>query len=192
MRYTKINNVLDIGKDLMKKYVKDGDIVLDCTIGNGNDTLLLAELVGPTGKVYGFDIQEIAIENTKKLLETNSLNGNINLFLDSHEYIDKYIHEYLDLIIYNLGYLPGGDKSIKTNSITTIKSIKKSLALLKDNGILIIIVYPGHPGGIEEKLSLDKLFSKLDQKEFNVLKHEFINQINHPPILYLIEKSKSN
>ncbi len=66
LKYDKIYNVVPIVRRLMKDYVKPGDMTLDCTIGNGNDTLLLAKLVGPMGRVYGFDIQEKAIENTKK------------------------------------------------------------------------------------------------------------------------------
>lgn len=191
MKYNKINNVLNIGRDIIKTYVSEGDVVVDCTLGNGNDTLLLAQLVGTRGRVYGFDIQETAIYNTKELLRKNSIETNIELFLDSHENIDQYLHEVIDLIVYNLGYLPGGDKSIKTSSSSTIKSIEKSLGLLKKNGILLVTVYPGHPGGIEEKLAIENLFSSLKQQDFHVLKYEFINQINHPPILYFIEKSKT-
>src|SRR5699024_6431733 len=86
----------------MKDYIEKGDTVLDCTVGNGQDTLLLAQLVGEGGKVYGFDIQKDAIMNTRRLLLKNKLNTNVELFLDSHEYIDNYIYEKLDLIVYNL------------------------------------------------------------------------------------------
>lgn len=190
LKYDKIYNVVPIVRRLMKDYVKPGDMALDCTIGNGNDTLLLAKLVGPMGRVYGFDIQEKAIENTKKLLKDECGIDNIILIKDSHEYIDKYINENLDFIIYNLGYLPGGDKNIKTCASSTVKSIKKSLKLLRENGIICVTVYPGHNGGRDEKLAIDDLFSGLDQRYFNVLKHEFINQKNNPPILYVLEKAK--
>lgn len=191
MNYNKINNVLSISQDLIKRYVKQGDIVLDCTVGNGWDTLLLSQLVGNKGKVYGFDIQQIAITNTKNLLKRKGLENNVKLFLDGHENIDQYIDEKLNLIIYNLGYLPGGNKEIKTIANTTIKSISKSLNLLRQNGILLITVYLGHAGGMEEKESIETLLTKLNQKDFNVLKYEFINQINNPPILYIIEKSNN-
>lgn len=190
LKYSKINNVLEIAKDIIKENVNIGDIVLDCTTGNGKDTLLLRRSVGHLGKVYGFDIQEEAIKNTKKLIgELNDVD-NVILYNDSHENIDSYIDEELSCIVYNLGYLPGGDKTIKTNAISTIKSIEKSLKLLKSNGILLVIVYPGHPGGKEEKNALEDLFANLDQRYFNVLKYEFINQVNNPPILYFLEKSK--
>lgn len=190
MSYKRIDNVLNIGHNLIRKYVRQGNRVLDCTVGNGRDTLLLSKLVGSQGKVYGFDIQEVAITKTRKLLKEKGSKDNVDLILDSHEHIDQYIDEKLDLIIYNLGYLPGGNKNIRTTAATSVKSIKKSLNLLYPNGILLVTVYLGHAGGIEEKEEIEELLINLDQKYYNVLKYQFINQINNPPILYMVEKSK--
>ena len=149
----------------------------------------MAKLVGTTGKVYGFDIQKIAIEKTKELLNENNFAENVVLINDSHEKVDKYILEALDAAIYNLGYLPKGDKSITTKAKSTVISILKTLELLKSNGILIIVSYIGHPGGMDEKNALEGILKDLDQKKFNVLKNEFINQKNSPPLLYIIEKA---
>lgn len=190
MRFNKIINTGTIVKELMVSNIKDGDIVLDATAGNGYDTLILSSLVGPKGRVYGFDIQNIAIELTREFLDENSSLDNVILINDSHEYIDKYINKKLSFIIYNLGYLPKGDKSIKTNSKSTINSIKKALELLDINGLLVVTVYVGHEGGPEEKEALEDLFLRLDQKSYNVLKYDFINQANDPPILYCIEKAE--
>lgn len=181
-------NPVDITKKIITDYVKEGYKVLDCTVGNGNDTLDLAKLVGDNGKVYGFDIQSVALKITQNKLRKEGLENRVLLIKDSHEYIDKYICGKLDLIIYNLGYLPGGDKSIKTNSITTVKSVKKALKLLKSNGLLLIISYTGHEGGKEEKEELESYLKSLDQKYANVLEFNFINQKNNPPILYGVEK----
>lgn len=189
MKFQKIINTISITRDIFKEYIKAGYIVLDATVGNGNDTLDLARLVGNNGKVYGFDIQDIAIENTKKLLTENNQLDNVILIKDNHINIDKYIDEPLDLAIYNLGYLPKGDKSLKTDAKSTVISVSKALELLSENGILIIVSYIGHPGGLEEKEALEEMLMGLSQKEYNVLKNEFINQKNLPPLLYLIEKS---
>lgn len=189
MEFNKIINTISISKDLFIRYIQEGDVVLDATVGNGNDTLDLAKRVGKTGKVYGFDIQSIAIENTKKLLIKNDLLDNVVLINDNHKNIDNYIDESLDLAIYNLGYLPRGDKNIKTKADSTVISVTKSLNLLKSNGILIIISYIGHAGGVEEKEAVEELLTTLDQKHFNVLKNEFINQRNYPPLIYIVEKS---
>lgn len=190
MSFKKIINTGTIVRDLMASYVKAGDEVLDATVGNGYDTLTLSNLVGPEGRVYGFDIQKKAIELTKEFLNNKSSGHNVLLINDSHEYIDQYIKNKLSFIVYNLGYLPKGDKSIKTNSKSTVASIKKALDLLEPNGLLVVTVYVGHAGGPEEKEALEDLFISLDQKLYSVLKYDFINQSNNPPILYCVEKAE--
>jgi len=191
LKYEKITNTLRISKEFMKDFVNDGDIVVDATLGNGKDTLDLCKLVGSSGRVYGFDIQELAIENSKKLLMEHGLLDNAILIHDSHENVDKYIDEAIDFAVYNLGYLPNGDKRIITKASSTVASVAKVLDLLKENGIVMIVSYIGHPGGLEEKEALEKFLSQLDQRKYHVLKSEFINQKNSPPLLYLIEKSKT-
>lgn len=191
MVYKEIINTTKITRDIIYKSVKQGFKVLDCTIGNGNDTLLLADLVGDKGKVYGFDIQKQALEITLSKLIKENLEDRVNLIKDSHENIDLYIEEKLDLIIYNLGYLPKGDKNIKTNKRSTLISISKALNLLKSNGIILITCYTGHTGGLEEKNGVESFLESLDQRKYNVLKYDFINQINSPPVLYGVEKNNN-
>lgn len=183
-------SAVNISKYIMDNYVKEGHIALDCTLGNGNDTLHLAKLVGDEGKVYGFDIQSQALEITKAKLEANNLEERVTLIHDSHEYIDKYVHKPFDIAVYNLGYLPGGDKTIITKPESTIKSLKQAIRLLKNSGIILITCYTGHKGGKEEKEVVESFLSDLDQKYINVLEFNFINQINNPPVLYGVEKIK--
>ncbi|MCF6515185.1 methyltransferase domain-containing protein [Lactobacillus sp. S2-2] len=183
-----IKSALNFSHDILKQTTQTGDYVIDATMGNGHDTKFLAEIVGQKGKVFSFDIQDLAINNTKKLLKENSID-NVDIIKDSHSNFDKYIkHNNIAAIIYNLGYLPGGDKSLITHPESTIISINKGLKLLKKHGILILVIYYGHPGGQSEKDEVFKLTENLNQKEFNVLKYEFINQNNEPPILIAIEK----
>lgn len=190
MRYKILNNTVTISKKYIEQYLKEGQIALDATVGNGNDTIIMADKVGSQGKVYGFDIQKIAINNTEKVLKRNNLLERVKLIEDSHENINKYIFEKLDFIIYNLGYLPNGDKNIITKVDSTVKSIKHSLDLLNNNGLLLINSYVGHEGGLDENLEIENLLRDLNQKNFNVLKNGFLNQKNNPPILYIIEKAK--
>ena len=68
----KLERILPYSHTLMEKAASNGDIVVDGTVGNGNDTVFLAKLVGPTGKVYGFDIQKEAIERTKNGCKKNN------------------------------------------------------------------------------------------------------------------------
>ena len=191
MKFKEIVNTLKIANDIMDKHVKVGDRVLDCTVGNGKDTLRLAGLVGDKGKVYGFDIQKIALDITSKLLTCEKLGNRVELIRDSHENIDLYIKGGIDFIIYNLGYLPKGDKNIKTKPSSTLASLKKALELLNKNGIILITSYIGHEGGLEEKDGIEKLLSGLNQNNYNVINYKFINQRNYPPILYGVEKSNN-
>lgn len=181
-------NAIGISKTLAKEKIKNGDIVVDATMGNGNDTAYLSELVGKDGKVYAFDIQEQAIENTKSRLSDGKLEDRVKLIHDGHENINMYVKEKVKLIIYNLGYLPSGDHDITTESETTIQSIGKGLGVLEDGGLIIIVVYPGHENGRREKESVLGYTKTLNQKEFSVLSMEFENQVNYPPGIICIEK----
>lgn len=188
MKYKEVVNTIKFTRDIVSRNLRSGDVAIDCTVGNGYDTILLAKSVGENGKVYGFDIQDMAIDTTLKRLKEENLNHIVTLIKDNHDSVDKYIDEKVKLIIYNLGYLPKGDKNIKTEKSSTIKSIKTSLNLLKNNGIILITCYTGHDGGMEEKDAIEDFLEKLDQGSFNVLKYDFINQKNFPPVLYCVEK----
>ncbi|WP_425448672.1 class I SAM-dependent methyltransferase [Dethiothermospora halolimnae] len=178
----------EIAKHIIDLKVKEGDVVVDGTVGNGYDTLYLASKVGKCGKVYGFDVQQKAIDNTRDRLVENKLLNRVKLIKDGHEKMFDYIKEKVDLLIFNLGYLPKGDHSIITKPDTTISAIKQGLSLLNNNGILLVVLYYGHEGGEDEKKEVLKFLSNIDQKEFNVLKFNFINQKNKPPILLGVEK----
>ncbi len=183
----KLNNAIQFNKVIFNAFIKAGDVVLDATCGNGNDTLTLARLVGDEGFVYAFDIQKLAIENTRQLLKDNKLSDRTELILDSHENIDKYLDKKLDFAIYNLGYLPKGDKNIKTDSLSTILSVQKTLNFMKAGGILLVTCYRGHDKGLDEYYKVKDFAEKLDQKNFNSFLFHYINQKNYPPITIGIE-----
>ncbi|MBS4539953.1 class I SAM-dependent methyltransferase [Clostridium sp. D2Q-11] len=183
-----LTKATDLAKHVIDIKLQKGMTAVDATIGNGNDTLELAKRVGSNGKVYGFDIQKVAIDSSKELLEKNNLLDRVELICDSHERISEYINDKIDLAIFNLGYLPSGDHSIITKPNTTLKGIESVLYSLKENGILIVVVYYGHSGGKEEKIAVEKYLNKLDQRKFTVMKMDFINQINNPPFIFCIEK----
>lgn len=178
----------DLAKIMIQGVLNEGDLVVDGTMGNGNDTLFLAQIVGPEGKVISFDIQDIAIENTKKLLKNSNMFDRALLIHDGHENIDIYVKSEIAGAMFNLGYLPKGDHEIVTTPKTTILSIEKCLDLLKKGGTVTIVIYHGHLGGPIEKDQVIEFTEKLDQNKFHVLKMEYINQENHPPILIAIVK----
>ena len=137
--------------------------------------------------VVGFDL-----ESSKKAIEIAKGNlkefNNIEYILDGHENVLKYVPTKVKGIIFNLGYLPTGDKNITTMTETTISAIKDSLTLLLKKGVMAICLYPGHPEGKKESIEVLEFVKGLNQKEFEVLKYEFINQVNEPPFLICIEK----
>ena len=57
-------------------------------------------------------------------------------------------------------------------------------------GLIILVIYSGHPGGEEEKNELLDFASKLDHKKFNVLNYKFLNQLGSPPQILAIKKRK--
>lgn len=187
----KIKSALEFSHELLSEAVNAGDTVVDCTMGNGHDTLFLSDLVGERGTVYGFDIQTQAVENTKALLKTNhAQTKNIYLYNISHAKLDEIL-PYETMIsgaIFNLGYLPGGDKTIVTYPETTIVAIKGCLNRLCHNGVVVVVAYYGHPGGEREKNTVLEFGRQLDQKKYSVLKYSFLNQKHFPPILMAIQR----
>ncbi|MUK90767.1 methyltransferase domain-containing protein [Ornithinibacillus sp. L9] len=185
-----IKGILGYAHYLLKETIQPGETVVDATCGNGNDTLYLSKLVGDEGSVFGFDIQKQAIENTKqRLLQHNRTN--VTLIHDSHANISNHIQPTTIIggAIFNLGYLPKSDKSIITKGESTTLAIHNILKQLKEGGLIIIVVYHGHPGGQEEKESVLHKAKSLDQKLFSVLRYDFINQKNNPPFLLAIQKN---
>jgi predicted methyltransferase len=185
-----LTKVTDLNKVLLEDVISEGDIVIDATMGNGYDTKYLAEKVGESGVVYSFDVQEEAIKSTRKRLEKENLMCRTNLILDGHENVDKYVSEEVSCVLFNLGYLPRAKHQVITKPDTTLEAIKKCLNLLKPHGVISIAIYTGHEGGMDECDAVFDYVSKLDQAEFNVLNCNFVNQINNPPRLVLIEKKK--
>jgi predicted methyltransferase len=188
----KLEKVLPFAKTLLERAITPGNIVIDATLGNGHDTVWLANLVGEQGHVYGFDIQETAILNSKKRLEENQVMNRVTLFQKSHEYIKECIplahHGKVTAAIFNLGYMPGGDKSIVTKPSSTLSAIKQLLTIMPPEGVIVIVIYHGHPGGAFERDCLLQFVESIDQHKADVLQYRFINQVNDPPFIIAIEK----
>ena len=176
---------LQMAHAFLEEVVTDEDIVVDATMGNGHDTLFLARLAK---KVYAFDIQEQAVEQTTKRLAEAKLD-NVELFLTGHENVDQYV-ESIKAAIFNLGYLPSADKTVITQPHTTIQALEKLCQRLVAGGRIAIMIYYGHAGGDVERDAVLDFVSQLPQQEFTVALYKTINQINQPPFLVMIEKLK--
>jgi len=185
---TDLNNAVKIKNLFIESMLKPGGFAVDATAGNGHDSLFLSDIVGKKGKVLGFDIQESAIGNSLSLLESNAKCNNYRFVCDCHTRLSEYIDEPVDIFVYNLGYLPGGDKSKTTTAENTILSIKTAMSLLKTKGALLIVCYPGHESGYQEEEAIRLFSEELGQREWSVLRSVFMNQVNCPPVLYFIQK----
>lgn len=183
-----LERVLPYAKTLAKEIVQPGDLLIDATCGNGHDTKFLAGLTGPDGRVLSFDIQAQAIENAKEFCESYS---NIEFILGSHANIDEHLESgsAIKAAMFNLGYLPKGDKSITTEYQTTISAVEKIFSALAPGGRIIIVVYHGHPEGKVEKEALTEFLAEWPQKEAQVLEYRYINQRNDAPYILCIEKN---
>ncbi|MGN0623764.1 MAG: tRNA (mnm(5)s(2)U34)-methyltransferase [Oscillospiraceae bacterium] len=181
---------VQLAHEFLRQQIKQGELCIDCTAGRGNDTVFLCSLVGSTGKVLSFDIQKEAVESTALLVEQNGYSDIAQVIKDSHENIDKYAEENsVSAIVFNFGWLPGGDHKIHTETSSSIAAIEKGLKLLKSGGVMSLSIYYGRDTGFEEKQAILDYIAKLPVKSYTVIVSEFVNRPNCPPISVRIYKS---
>ena len=168
-----MDKVIDFSKKIISE-INNKHIAIDMTCGRGNDTLFLAKMFT---NVYAFDIQDEAINETKELLNSNNIN-NVTIIKDNFINVCKYVLDNVDCVMYNLGYLPKGDKNIHTETNDTIKSISEVMKILSKDGIISICFYPGFPSGKDESIKTLEFLKSINQKERTSNKNcPFINNI---------------
>ena len=183
-------SIVDWTHQFLKQYVKPGDICIDATVGNGGDMCYLLELVGEHGRVAGFDIQQMAIDHTRERLENMGIKG--ELYLESHAHMGNYFEkESVSAIVFNLGYLPGGDHSLATRADSTIEAIEAGLSLLKVGGVMSLCIYSGGDSGFEEKNGVLSYLKGIDHRKYLVITNEFYNKPNNPPMPVFLIKIKA-
>ncbi|MCK8826796.1 methyltransferase domain-containing protein [Natroniella acetigena] len=183
-----LKQAVEFSHSILTEQLQAGANVIDATVGNGNDTEFLAELVGAEGQVWGFDIQSQAIETTKDKLAESELLERVTLIQVGHQKLGQYISAEIDGILFNLGYLPGADKEVTTTVETTLQAVKAGLERLVEGGVMVIVIYTGHQAGKEEAEALLEYAQGLNYKEYNVLHYHFINQASKPPEALVIKK----
>ncbi len=187
----KKTRLVDLAQQSIAEITQSGDIAIDATVGNGHDTAFLARQVGINGTVYGFDIQRDAIQNTRSLLGEANLLDRVLLHPISHEFLSDYIpaeHQTkIRAIMFNLGYLPGGDKSLITRVDSTLLALTSAVRLIGMGGRISIVAYPGHPGGTEETEAIKNYTISLPAP-FNTTIHSPKNPKKMVPVLFVIEK----
>lgn len=176
---------------LLTPYLKNCRIAVDATVGNGKDSLFLAENTPNDALIYSFDIQSSAISKSQELINSRGLLSKVRLVEDSHDKINIYIKQEVDIVMFNLGYLPGENHNITTQPNSTIIALEKALKLLRVGGIITVISYPGHDTGLCEYLRIKELLSSISPSIYAVNSWVAVNQANKPPVLFVIEKVRS-
>ena len=197
-------SLVNAAHNLIRYRLNPGDIAIDATVGNGHDTVFLVEQVSPSGKVYGFDIQQAAIDSTWAKVESCCKAGErarsnapllpewLTLIQASHadmaENIPAPVYGNISACMFNLGYLPGSDKSIITETESTLTALAIASRMLSSNGLLTVLAYPGHHGGDQESIEVKNWCEQLDEKQFSVrIFYSTENKVSAPR-LYMVDK----
>jgi predicted methyltransferase len=184
---TRRRPLTQIAQQRLAEVLADGSLVVDATVGNGHDTLFLAQQVGNSGLVWGFDVQASALAGARAQLAEQSLADRVTLLHTGHETMTRQLparaHGKLSAVMFNLGYLPGSDKRITTLPATTLQALAESIANLRQDGLLSILAYRGHAGGQAEA---DAVADWLTARDGQDLTLEIIESPG--PVLYLARK----
>lgn len=186
----------EVAHSVWKCVVQKGDAVIDATCGNGYDTFAMLKMVADKsqkGRVYALDLQDVALQNTRSLLD-ESLDDNekelVELFATCHSKMEEVLPRNITvrLVAFNLGYLPGGDKTMITKSETTLLGLEAAERVVAPGGLISLLVYVGHPGGREEFETVQAFASRLPVDKWSSCKLEMLNKPLAPIIFFLFKR----
>lgn len=185
--------LVDMVKERLLSLLREGDAVIDATVGNGHDTLFLAQAVGDSGTVYGLDIQQQALDTTYERLRDAGVAQRASLYHAGHEamavILPASLRGRVRAVTFNLGYLPGGDKGRTTGVTTTLAALEQARELLAPGGVISVLAYTGHPGGREEAEAVKQWARLLDEGFYRVALMVPESRNSTAPEWVLIERS---
>jgi 16S rRNA C1402 N4-methylase RsmH len=181
---------------ILSPRLRAGDAVVDATAGNGHDTVFLAQHVLPGGLVFAFDVQQEAVEATRRQIENwkSELGDNqsITLHHAGHERMAELLPPelcgHLRAVMFNLGYLPGGEKTLITRVDTTLSALEQALEWLAGDGVLTVVVYPGHEGGRQEADVVERWMVALPSDRFEAQRLGYVNFKPTTPFCLAVRK----
>lgn len=180
-------SVLRLAQILVEEHLSDGDFAIDATVGSGYDTVFLAEQVGERGRVYGFDVQQLAHERARKRLKEHGLEQQVELVEAGHELMRERLPAdavgRIRVCMFNLGYLPGSNKRVITRPETTVRALAAALEVLAHGGIITAVLYSGHAGGKSESRAVLEWASTLSRDRAEVHRYHALNSEGDPPQL---------
>lgn len=192
-RYPLFQSHLDLAHHYWEELVHPGDIVVDATCGNGQDALKLAQLAlkSDQGMLYAYDIQSQALEFTKHYLTIHLSPQQLlrsRFILGCHsQFTQEIAPNSVKLIVYNLGYLPKGDKELTTKAETTLESLYHAQQLIKPGGAISLTCYPGHAAGAIEEEKILSYVKQLSPHQWSCCHHRWLNRRQSPSLLLLLK-----
>lgn len=181
---------VDLAHEILRCRVAAGDWVVDGTAGNGHDTVFLAQLVGVDGCVFAFDVQAAAIESTRSRVVAAKCADQCTLIHAGHETMALQLppeaRGRLAAVMFNLGWLPGHDKSCITKTETTMTALVDALGWLRPGGVLTVVVYPGHEGGDADSREVAAWAEVLPSNKYEVRHYRPANRAGKSPECWAI------
>lgn len=182
-------NSLGLTHRFMADHIRQGDVCIDATAGGGRDTLFLCRLVGDEGRVLAMDIQPEAVTRTEELLKAEGVSHIARVVQDCHSHLGDYAEAAsVDGIMFNFGWLPGGDHTVFSTPDTSIAAVTAGLELLRSGGVMSLCIYHGRENGTAERDALLRFLPTLDNRRYTVIRSDFINRTGDIPIPVFIIK----
>ncbi len=191
--HTKRINLTELAHKIVRRVVKAGDLVVDATAGNGHDTVFLGGLVGEKGKVIAIDLQPEAIRSTAARVRDLQLADRVSIHQESHAKLGERLtgsEGTVAAVMFNLGYLPGGDKAVITEPGSTRQALKAAVNLLRPLGVVTVIAYRGHDGGRDEAATVAAVADEHRGLGFEVEMIESDPSNEHSPVMTVIRRGK--
>jgi predicted methyltransferase len=175
---------------ILRDAIREGDTVIDATAGHGHDTVFLAECAGAGGRVLAFDLQESAIRSARAHVTTAGFASRVEFHQTSHARMAECAAaDSVSAVMFNLGYLPGGDHDLTTRAPETLTALAAAAGLLKSGGVLTVVCYPGHPAGAAEAVAVEALLADLTKIGWRVAKYAMLGTLRPAPFLLAACKS---
>jgi len=174
---------------ILREVLREGDLTIDATAGNGHDTMFLAGRVGAGGRVLAFDVQAAALEAARARVTAAGLAERVVFLQESHAGMAaRAARGSVAAVMFNLGYLPGQDHALITEAASTLAGLNGAAELLKPGGVLAVVCYPGHPGGEVETAAVVQWFESLASRRWQVARYGTLATLRPAPFLLLGSK----
>ena len=178
-------------------------LLLDATCGNGHDSLFLLSQAPPQARLLCLDVQQTALVATRSRLEAAGLAVRADFLLRGHQELGAILPPHLERLAeasgnsvkarlgcacFNLGWLPGGDKTLVTRTADSLRALESVLKMLAPQGCISLHCYTGHPGGQEEADALRARVASLPPRQWRVLCAADANRSSQGESLLVLER----